>query len=59
MFKFQFFRINFKTEEEDPDVVFNKKSMAAQKLILKLADLHDSLNDSVTDVNQCFSFVVS
>lgn len=52
-------RENFKTEEEDVQKVFGKKGLTPQKLIIKLADLHDSLNDSVVDINQCFCFGVS
>lgn len=53
------FRSNFKTEDEDAIKVFDKKSEAAEKLIIKLADLHDSLNDVVNDINQCHCLIVS
>lgn len=51
-------RSNFKTEEEDATIVFDKKLSRPEHLITKLSDLHDSLNDVVTDVNRCFAFEV-
>lgn len=51
-------RKNFKTEEDDPEMVFDKESKAPEKLIIKLADMHDCLNDVVNDINQCFSLEV-
>lgn len=50
---------NFKTEEEEPIKVWNKKHFGAEKLIMKLADIHDCLNDVVTILNECFAFIVS
>lgn len=54
-----FIKSNFKTEDEDAIKVFDKKSNTPEKLIIKLADLHDMLNDVVIIMNQCFCFEVS
>ena len=51
-------RKNFKTEEEDEIEVKSKKRLEPKILIIKLADLHDSLLDSVVKVNSYFSFQV-
>lgn len=52
-------RKNFKTEEEDEIEVKSKKTLKPKDLIIKLADLHDSLLDSVVKVNNCFAFQVN
>lgn len=45
----------FKTEEDDEaDSIAN-----AEDLIIKLANLHDLMNDVVVDMNECCSFEVS
>lgn len=48
----------FKTEEEDSENDFDKEVINREGLIIKLADLHDSLNDIVVDINQCCAFEV-
>lgn len=52
-------KYNFKTEEEDVQKVFPKNSLSPQRLIIKLADLHDALNDCVVDMNRCYCLEVS
>lgn len=49
---------NFKTEEEDVQKVFARNSLSPQRLIIKLADLHDALNDCVVDINRCYCLEV-
>lgn len=48
----------FKTEEEDSESDFDKEVIDRESLIIKLADLHDCLNDIVVDINQCCAFEV-
>jgi hypothetical protein len=48
---------NFATHEDDVDDFKKKKSLKVyQKLVLKLADLHDSLVDATVTLNHCFAF---
>lgn len=53
------YRQNFKTEVGDVIKVFGKDSSKPSMVIVKLADLHDLLNDLVDDINRYFSFQVS
>jgi hypothetical protein len=47
---------NFATHEDEVDEVQKKKSFKVyKKLVLKLADLHDSLVDATVQLNKCFS----
>lgn len=54
----QCIRANFKTDEDEPDMVYDKKSKSAEKMIMKLADLHDMMNDVTIDANKCLAFEV-
>lgn len=49
-------RKSFKTEEENE--ISDIKIIKPEKLILKIADLHDSLCEVVGKVNKCFAFEV-
>jgi len=52
-------KCNFRTEEEDAIRVFSRKSLSAERLIIKLADLHDAMVDTVNRVNFCYAVQVS
>lgn len=49
---------NFKTDEDEPDRVYDKKNKSAEKMIIKLADLHDMMTDVTRDANSCLAFEV-
>lgn len=49
---------NFKTDEDEPDRVYDKKNKSAEKMIIKLADLHDMMTDVTNDANKCLAFEV-
>lgn len=49
---------NFATHEDDVEEFAKKKASQKSciKIVLKLADLHDSLVDATIEMNRCFSF---
>lgn len=49
---------NFATHEDNVDEYAKKKASqkSSIKMVLKLADLHDSLVDATVEMNRCFSF---
>lgn len=59
VFDFFDFRKNFRTEEEDEIDDLDEKVRKSEKIIVKLADLHDKMVDITSDVNECFAFEVS
>lgn len=47
---------NFATQEEEIENCYQKPSKSLSKLVMKLAEMHDSLADVTDRVNFCFAF---